>query len=177
MKNSLLAICFAAISTTSLTAMANNAGSGTITFKGSVNSGACTIAPMDLNKEVSLGDINVSNLKTTGNTGPQNNFELKLNDCKLDTGEPDNKYSKVEITFSGKADATNATLWANSGSAQNVAVAFFDGEGKEIKPGAKLEQSLKSPDTTVQLSAKAQATGTATPGDINAVANYVLSYQ
>lgn len=103
MKKSLLAICFAAISATSVSAIANNAGSGTITFKGTINSGACTIAPMDLNKEVSLGNINADNLKVSGNTGPQSNFELKLNDCKLDTGEPDEQYSKVEITFSGKA--------------------------------------------------------------------------
>ncbi|OAT24928.1 fimbrial protein [Proteus myxofaciens] len=177
MKKSLLAICFAAISATSVSAIANNAGSGTITFKGTINSGACTIAPMDLNKEVSLGNINADNLKVSGNTGPQSNFELKLNDCKLDTGEPDEQYSKVEITFSGKADNTDASLWANSGSASNVAVAFFDSNGDAIKPGTKLEQVLKSPDTSVLLSAKAQATGQATSGDITAVANYVLSYQ
>ncbi|MEX6395763.1 fimbrial protein [Providencia hangzhouensis] len=56
MNKTLIALCLA-LTTTSISAMAAHAGSGKITFKGTINSGACTIAPTDVNKENQLGNI------------------------------------------------------------------------------------------------------------------------
>ncbi len=176
MNKTLIALLLA-VTTTSISAMAADAGSGKITFKGVVNSGACTIAPADVNKEVELGNISAANLKTAGKTGPLNTFELKLQDCQLESGTPGTPYSKVKIAFNGQPDVTTSSLWANTGSAGNVAVAFFAHNGTAIKPGDVLEQAMNSSETTINLSAQAQATGTATAGNINSVANYVLSYE
>ncbi|EPL6453848.1 MULTISPECIES: fimbrial protein [Providencia] len=176
MNKTLIALCLA-LTTTSISAMAADAGSGKITFKGTVNSGACTIAPSDVNKEVQLGSISAANLSTVGNKGPLNTFELKLQDCQLDSGTAGSPYSKVKIEFNGQPDTTKPTLWSNAGSAGNVAVAFFDNEGKVIKPGDVLTQTLKASETTIILSAQAESTGAATSGSINSVANYVLSYE
>ncbi|MGJ7977049.1 fimbrial protein, partial [Providencia hangzhouensis] len=140
-------------------------------------SGACTIAPTDVNKEVQLGNIAAVNLDAAGKKGPLNSFELKLQDCQLDPSASGTPYSKVKITFNGQPDATNASLWSSTGSANNVAVSFLDSTGKTIKPGETLEQTLKASDTTIILSAQAEATGAATSGSINSIANYVLSYE
>ncbi len=176
MNKTLIALCLA-VTTTSISAMAADAGSGKITFKGIINSGACTIAPSDVNKEVELGSIAAANLKTAGKTGPLNTFELKLQDCQLESGTPGTPYSKVKIAFNGQPDVTASSLWANTGSASNVAVAFFNNSGAAIKPGDTLEQAINSSETTINLSAQVQATGAATTGNINSVANYVLSYE
>ncbi|BBU98961.1 type 1 fimbrial protein [Providencia rettgeri] len=176
MNKTLIALCLA-LTTTSISAMAADAGSGKITFKGTINSGACTIAPTDVNKEVQLGNIAAVNLDAAGKKGPLNSFELKLQDCQLDPSASGTPYSKVKITFNGQPDATNASLWSSTGSANNVAVSFLDSTGKTIKPGETLEQTLKASDTTIILSAQAEATGAATSGSINSIANYVLSYE
>lgn len=176
MNKTLIALCLA-LTTTSISAMAADAGSGKITFKGTVNSGACTISPTDVNKEVQLGNIAAVNLDAAGKKGPLNTFELKLQDCQLDPSASGNPYSKVKITFNGQPDATNASLWSSTGSADNVAVSFLDNAGKTIKPGDTLEQTLRASDTTIILSAQAEATGAATSGSINSIANYVLSYE
>ena len=176
MNKTLIALCLA-LTTTSISAIAADAGSGKITFKGVVNSGACTIVPADVNKEVELGSIASVNLAEAGKTGPLNTFELKLQDCQLESSDPAKPYSKVSIQFNGQADSEKASLWANTGSAENVAVAFFDKSGTAIEPGMTLTQDLKAPETTITLSAQAEATGIATPGNINSVANYVLSYE
>lgn len=176
MNKTLIALCLA-LTTTSISAIAADAGSGKITFKGTVNSGACNILPSDVNKEVELGSIASINLDAAGKTGPLNNFELKLQDCQLDPTNSGTPYSKVKISFNGNADSKQATLWSNSGTASNVAVAFFDQDGKVIKPGDTLEQSMNAPETTISLSAQAQATGVATTGSITSIANYVLSYE
>lgn len=176
MNKTLIALCLA-LTTTSVSAIAADAGSGKITFKGTVNSGACTITPTDVNKEVELGSVSAANLNADGKTGPLNTFDLRLQDCQLDSGTPGTPYSKVKIAFNGNADAKKPTLWANMGRAQNVAVAFFAQDGKAIKPGDNLEQSLLSPETVITLSAQTQATGAATAGNISSVANYVLSYE
>lgn len=176
MNKTLIAV-FLALTTTSISTMAADAGSGKITFKGTVNSGPCTIAPSDINKEVQLGSISAANLGAAGKTGPLNAFELKLQDCQLDSGTPGTPYSKVKIAFNGQPDATKSTLWANTGSADNIAVAFFNNDGKAIKPGDVLEQKLKEAETTIILSAQVESTGAATAGSINSVANYVLSYE
>ncbi|MEX6136805.1 fimbrial protein [Providencia hangzhouensis] len=176
MNKTLIALCLA-LTTTSISAMAADAGSGKITFKGTINSGACTIAPTDVNKEVQLGNIAAVNLDAAGKKGPLNSFELKLQDCQLNPSASGTPYSKVKITFNGQPDATNASLWSSTGSANNVAVSFLDSTGKTIKPGETLEQTLKASDTTIILSAQAEATGAATSGSINSIANYVLSYE
>ncbi len=64
MNKTLIALCLA-LTTTSISAMAADAGSGKITFKGTINSGACTIAPTDVNK-VQLGNIAAVNLDAAG---------------------------------------------------------------------------------------------------------------
>ncbi|MEX5928554.1 fimbrial protein [Providencia hangzhouensis] len=143
MNKTLIALCLA-LTTTSISAMAADAGSGKITFKGTINSGACTIAPTDVNKEVQLGNIAAVNLDAAGKKGPLNSFELKLQDCQLDPSASGTPYSKVKITFNGQPDATNASLWSSTGSANNVAVSFLDSTGKTIKPGETLEQTLKA---------------------------------
>ncbi len=153
--------------------MAADAGSGKITFKGTINSGACTIAPTDVNKEVQLGNIAAVNLDAAG----INSFELKLQDCQLDPSASGTPYSKVKITFNGQPDATNASLWSSTGSANNVAVSFLDSTGKTIKPGETLEQTLKASDTTIICLLKQKQPVPATSGSINSIANYVLSYE
>ncbi len=46
-----------------------------------MNTGACTIAPSSVNKEVQLGSVPAASLQTAGSQGPNVDFTLELTDC------------------------------------------------------------------------------------------------
>ncbi|MGG4610294.1 fimbrial protein [Providencia sp. Me31A] len=178
MKKTLLASSVIALTLTAAsTAFAADIGSGTIEFNGTVNSGACTIAPTSVTKEVELGSVPTVSLKTAGAQGPNVNFTLELSDCVLETADAEaDDYSKVKVTFNGAMNSAG-TLWANNGTAQNVGVLFQDSTGKNIKSGETIEQSLKTGANTVDLSARMQSLGAATSGSVKSTVAYVLDYQ
>ncbi|MFP4908882.1 fimbrial protein [Providencia hangzhouensis] len=97
--------------------------SGTIEFDGTVNTGACTIAPSSVNKEVQLGSVPAASLQTAGSQGPNVDFTLELTDLSSNYTASGTDYSKVTVKFTGQMDAAG-TLWASTGTATNVGVLF-----------------------------------------------------
>lgn len=163
------------ISSASISALAADAGSGTIEFNGVVNSGACTIVPTSLTKEVGLGSVPVASLKVAGNQGPVNDFSLELTNCVLENGTEDD-YSKVTVTFTGQMDGAG-NLWANSGTASNMGVLFQNDDGVALKNNDTVNQTLSAGNNSINLSARMQSLGTATAGSVKSTVAYVLSYQ
>lgn len=164
----------------SASAFAADAGSGTITFKGEINSGACSIKPADVNKEVPLGSVSAAALNAAGKQGPKSPFTLELVDCQLaNPGEPASPYSKVKVNFSGSVAGTGAAanLWRNDGSATGVGVRFEQADGTAILPNSQVTQDLREDLTVISLAAQVEATDKATPGNVKSVANYILSYE
>lgn len=177
MKKTLLASSIIALTLTATsTAFAADVGSGTIEFSGTVNSGACTIAPSSVNKEVQLGSVPAVSLKAAGAQGPNVDFTLELSDCVLDPTESGTDYSKVKVSFTGQMEPAG-NLWASTGTAQNVGVLFQDANGQNLKTGDTIEQNLNAGSNTINLSARMQALGEATAGSVKSTVAYVLDYQ
>lgn len=156
-NSSIMGLLFAASSSM---AFAEDVGSGTIEFRGVVNTGACTIAPSSVNKLVNLGSVPVASLQTAGAQGPVSDFELELTNCMLDPAGSGTNYSKVGITFSGMMDINN--LWASTGTASNVGILFADQRGNTIVSGDTIEQTMREGTNVINLTARMQATGAAT---------------
>ncbi|WP_272573993.1 fimbrial protein [Providencia sp. PROV259] len=177
MKKTLLASSIIALTfTAASTSFAADVGSGTIEFNGTVNTGACTIAPSSVNKEVQLGSVPAASLQTAGSQGPNVDFTLELTDCILDPTASGTDYSKVTVKFTGQMDAAG-TLWASNGTATNVGVLFQDVSGKNLKTNDTVEQSLNAGSNVINLSARMQALGAATAGSVKSTVAYVLDYQ
>lgn len=164
------------ISAASSSVFAADVGSGIIEFNGVVNTGACTIAPSSVNKQVDLGSISAASLQTAGSQGPVSDFVLELTNCIMDPTASGTDFSKVSVTFTGQIDAAG-NLWANTGTANNMGVLFQDPNGKNLTSGSTVEQSLREGSNTINLSARMASLGNATAGTVKSTVAYVLDYQ
>ncbi|HHR5884305.1 TPA: hypothetical protein ACS8C5_000044 [Providencia alcalifaciens] len=69
------------------------------------------------------------------------------------------------------------SLWASTGTAQNVGVLFQNDAGQSIKSGDTITQNMAAGANTINLSARMQALGQATSGSVKSTVAYVLDYQ
>src|SRR5690606_38286575 len=181
-KKLLLATAMAVI--VSGAAFADDQGSGKITFKGIVIDAPCSIAPDSVDKEVDLGEVTtaVINANKKSTSVP---VDINLENCQLDdpADETDTPITKVDVTFTSAAtDAADTSLMSNTyaSDAQNVGVRLLDNAESAITLGEANEVELLAGSTTQTLHFKAVMevpTGkTATAGQVEATANYVLMY-
>ena len=177
-KKLLLAAAMAAI--VSGSAFADDQGSGKIKFKGVVIDAPCSIAPDSVDKEVDLGEVTTAVINANKKSTPV------LENCQLDdpADETDTPITKVDVTFTSAAtDATDTSLMSNTfaSGAQNVGVRLLDNAEGNITLGQQQELDLLAGSTTQTLHFKAVMevpTGkTATAGQVEATANYVLMYK
>lgn len=182
-KKLLLAVAMATI--VSGSAFAADQGSGKIKFKGVVIDAPCSIAPDSVDKEVDLGEVttDVINANKKSTAVP---VEINLENCQLDdpADETDTPITKVDVTFTSSAtDATDTSLMTNTyaNGAQNVGVRLLDNAEANITLGEASEVDLLAGSTTQTLHFKALmevlAGKTATAGQVEATANYVLAYK
>ncbi|HEM8079196.1 TPA: fimbrial protein [Enterobacter roggenkampii] len=178
-KKILLAVTIAAA--VSGSAFAAEQGSGKIKFKGVVIDAPCSIAPDSVDKEVDLGEVTtaVINANKKSSAVP---VDINLENCQLDdpADETDTPVTKVDVTFTSSAtDATDTSLMTNTyaSGAQNVGVRLLN----NATLGAANEVALLAGSTTQTLHFKALmevVTGkTATAGQVEATANYILAYK
>ena len=182
-KKLLLATAVAAMFSGS--ALADEQGSGKITFKGVVIDAPCSIAPDSVDKEVDLGQVTTAVINANKKSTPVA-VDINLENCQLDdpADETDTPITKVDVTFTSAAtDATDTSLMSNTyaSGAQNVGVRLLDNAESNITLGAANEVALLAGSTTQTLHFKALMevpTGkTATAGQVEATANYVLMYK
>jgi len=182
-KKVLLAVAMAAI--VSGSAFADDQGSGKIKFKGVVIDAPCSIAPDSVDKEVDLGEVTIAviNANKKSTAVP---VDINLENCQLDdpADETDTPITKVEVTFTSSAtDSTDTSLMTNTyaSGAQNVGVRLLDNTETNITLGAANTVDLLAGSTTQTLHFKALmevlAGKTATAGQVEATANYVLMYK
>ncbi|MEH0887921.1 fimbrial protein [Enterobacter sp. UNJFSC 003] len=165
-------------------AFAADQGSGKITFKGVVIDAPCNIAPDSVDKEVDLGQVTtaVMNANKKSTAVP---VDINLENCQLEpTDETGTPVTKVDVTFSSTAtDSNDTNLMSNTyaGGAQNVGVRLLDNAEAPITLGAENTVDLSAGSTTQTLHFKAQmevASGkTATAGQVESTANYILLYK
>ena len=151
-----------------------NQGSGKITFKGEVIDAPCSIAP---------GDEADTVLKSGQKSLPVD-VTIHLQDCILSDGT--NTVDKVKITFSSASvDATDSnllknTLEGNIGGATDVGVRLVKSDNTNVTLGTPITINFPTTNSYQELNFKARMESlgrTATPGNVQAQANYVLDYK
>ncbi|MFM5466162.1 fimbrial protein [Aeromonas simiae] len=151
---------------------AADAGSGRVTFTGSIIDAACSVNPESSNQEVNLGQIALHQLEGKGTSTPRN-FEIALENCSVDT------QSSVSVTFAGAKVAKD--LLGITGTAAGAGIAITDGTGERLelgKPSAARE--LVAGNNTMIFSAYLEGLGDddkLKTGDFYAVADFTLAYE
>lgn len=160
-----------------------NQGSGKITFKGEVIDALCSIAPGDEDQTINLGEVADTVLKSGQKSLPVD-VTIHLQDCILSDGT--NTVDKVKITFSSASvDATDSnllknTLEGNIGGATDVGVRLVKSDNTNVTLGTPITINFPTTNSYQELNFKARMESlgrTATPGNVQAQANYVLDYK
>lgn len=158
------------------------AGSGTITFEGSIIEAACGIDPDSVNQTINLGQIATKTLADGGTSTPVP-FTIELIDCTVgDTTTGATNFAKVTFT-GGVVDDSNPTLLALQGKAAGAGIAISGLQGKPVEfNNATTNQQIQfqNGDNTLLFSAYLQGLGGSTaitPGDFTAVTNFTMSYE
>ncbi|MGG7955203.1 fimbrial protein [Klebsiella aerogenes] len=170
-------IAFGFIST--VNAAPQDAGHGTVKFKGSIIEAPCSITPDTVDQTVDLGQISNVVLKDGGKSSPKN-FFIKLENCDVST------LKTVSTTFTGAPSAGNPDLLGITGTARGASIAITDGAGSTIKLGdATKPQGIQNINNTLAFSAYLQGDMNAdgktgadiVPGEFSSIANFTLAYQ
>lgn len=173
MKKVILATLISGAMSTS--ALAVDAGSGTVTFTGSIIEAPCSIAPGEENQEVALGQVSNVTLTAGGSSSAQP-FTIQLEGCNL----ADN--NQVTVTFNGTAAGATGTPGADylqiTGDASGAAVKIMNASGSTIAVNSGNTQNYVAGDNLLKFQAALQGLeGTAVvPGNFQAVTNFTLAY-
>lgn len=153
---------------------AAGAGSGTVTFEGSIIEAACSIKPESVDQSVPLGQVAKSVLEEGGQGVPEL-FYIKLVGCDTST------LKTVTTTFSGAESADVPGALGIVGTASGAGIMMKDGTGALIKLGTPTAaQVLIDGDNTLSFGAYLQGAadaGKVVVGDFSAVTNFSLAYQ
>lgn len=162
----------------SASALAVDAGSGTVTFSGSIIDSPCSIAPGEENQEVPLGQVSNVTLDNGGESSAQP-FQIKLEGCNL---KGDNQ---VAVTFKGTEAGKNTGYLQITGDATGAAVKIMNSSGTQIKVNSSAKQNYVEGNNTLKFQASliglklvdAQSKVIpVTPGKFQAVTNFTLAY-
>lgn len=151
-----------------------HAADGTVTFVGSVHSGACSIKPDSVDQTVNLGAIAKHQLETGGKSEARRVL-IELEGCDL-SGLTDNT---VTTTFTAAPSSAVPGAIGTVGGAGNVGIMMTHGS-KAIELGVPTTpQVISTGNNTLEYGAYVQgaATGPIVPGEFSAVTNFTLAYQ
>lgn len=150
------------------------AADGTITFTGSVHSGACSIKPESVDQTIPLGAIAKHQLQAGGSSNPRSVL-IKLEGCDL-TGLTDNT---VTTTFTAAPSSAVPGGIGTVGGAGNIGIMMTHGNTPVELGVPTTPQGIVAGDNTLEFGAyvKGGATGDIVPGDFSAVTNFTLAYQ
>jgi minor fimbrial subunit len=107
MKNIILAMMIGA--------MSNSVHAADLNITGNVVASACNVDSGSVSQDIDFGQLRSTDLKVAGTATGWQPFTVKLTRCPPST-------RSVTLIFSGTPSVDDATLFANSGSAENVAV-------------------------------------------------------
>ncbi|AYL64846.1 fimbrial protein [Citrobacter cronae] len=165
-------------------------GHGTLHFTGSVINSPCSIAPGDEDIDVPLGQVANKVLEAGAGYSLTQPITIHLQNCDLTahtgvssgTGTVDYpSFSKVTVQFAGSADASNAELYANTGTAQGVGIRLMDTMAGNVPLSANTtsaEHGLTSGDNLLKFGARLEKNGQAVvTGTVAADVTYALNYK
>jgi type 1 fimbria pilin len=169
---------------------AADAGSGKVTFTGSIIDAPCSIDPESSDQEVNLGQVAKSQLENNGTSTPQN-FQILLKNCSLTettVTDPENPEvttpvataPSVKVTFGGSPAVADDNTWFGiTGTASGAGVVITDGASNKIPVGGtSAARELIEGDNTLGFSAYLQGLGnTIQTGDFQSIADFTLAYE
>lgn len=144
----------------------------TVNFTGTVIAAPCTLSSAST-MSVDLGEVTALTLATKGYGSTYKFFTISFTNCPAST-------TKVLATFSGTADGTNSSYYANSGTAKNVALdVTISGTSTAPSNGSTLTATVDSSAKTASFpfAARMISTGTATVGTFNTQMLATITYQ
>ncbi|MFT4020098.1 MAG: fimbrial protein [Acinetobacter sp.] len=162
--------------TTALIAQNAMANTGSITFKGKIVESTCKATTNTASQTVQLGTWPTSALAAAGQTTSPQAFQINLEQCAA------GNYGVRLDANTVAATGTNANLIAVTGGATNVGIQVQGSDNKVVPVNTSLTDGYQftvGTDKTATLNLKAfyTATGAATAGDANAVANFSIEYK
>lgn len=172
MKNVKIKIALAAIALGSVITTAN-AADGSIHFTGEILATACNVTN-GVNKiiNVDLGKVSAASLKTAGTRSSSVPFDIKLDQCPLQT---------ANVRFDGTADATDKNLLAIDATsvAKGVGIEIDSATGKQIPLYTPSDDiALTAGTNTLHYMARYVSTAaTVTAGTVNATSQFTIIYK
>ncbi|HDC2563291.1 TPA: fimbrial protein [Salmonella enterica] len=177
-------------------AFAADAGSGTITFSGSVIEAPCSIVPDSQNIQVNLGQVSAKSLATAEATSSAVPVTINLTGCSFEAppeGQTDIKYSKVAVVFpdvpapeTSDGTLTNGEIrnMATDNPASKVAIQLLKSDASTpvnltLTTPTEGDIQLDTTSSSNQLKFFARmisVAGSATPGNVGATVTYKLKY-
>jgi P pilus assembly protein, pilin FimA len=183
-KKALLALAMTAI--TSGYAMAEvDGGGGKITFAGTIINAPCSIQADDVDKQVSLGEVQASYINTNQHSDAVDS-SIHLVNCSLPTSNNGDNVpvTKVDVKFSSASVTTeDSSLLSNTfaSGAENVGVRLLDSSNANITLNSANTITLISDSATQILPFKAYmekiGSSDVGVGGVLATANYTLTYK
>ncbi|WP_258806422.1 fimbrial protein [Hafnia paralvei] len=166
-------------------------GHGTLHFTGSVINSPCSIAPGDEDINVPLGQVANKILEAGAGYSQTQPITIHLQNCDLvkrdnvpsgTTGHVNYpEFSKVVVHFAGSADAKNAGLYANTGTAQGVGIRLIDTMSGNVALEANnpaAGYSLTAGDNILKFGARLEKNGDAVAtGTVAADVTYSMEYK
>ncbi|MFE4109441.1 MULTISPECIES: type 1 fimbrial major subunit FimA [Kosakonia] len=158
---------------------ADTASGGNVHFEGELVNAACAVNTASADQTVTLGQYRTASFTGVGATSGSVPFNIVLNDCDPSI------FPTASVAFSGQVDAGDNTLLAitsgdNSTTASGVGIEILDTASQTVIPNGapSTAQSLLEGTNTLHFSARYKATSaTATPGQANADATFIMNYQ
>lgn len=145
-----------------------------LNINGIVLASPCTVDTSSVSQDVDFGQLRATNLKTAGSSSEWLPFEVKLNACPAST-------RKVTVTLSGNPVSGDATLFANDGTARNVAVQIAeDANRNNLLPnggGMTVNVNAQRGATYALVGRINSPTGDTGPGTINSIVQMNFTYQ
>ncbi|NTY86575.1 type 1 fimbrial protein [Serratia fonticola] len=159
----------------SLLLVSGSCGAVDMTLGGKVIATPCLVDTGSVSQEVDFRQLRATDLKTAGSSSEWQPFEVKLKSCPLST-------SKVTVTLSGNVISGDATLFANAGTAANVAVQIAeDANRSNLLPnggaGMTVNVDAQRNATYALVGRMNSPTGNTGPGTINSVVQMNFTYQ
>ncbi|MEE9955504.1 fimbrial protein [Enterobacter cloacae] len=159
------------------TSASSIAADGTITFKGTITSAACTVtdpSSSGTGGTVDFGVVSSDALKGAGTKAMPVGFNISLTDCP-------STVSKASVVFDGTSDAVNSKLLAldNSSTAKGFGIALYDQNDSQIGVKEKSNAyTISTGDNNLAFNARLMSTSAAvTAGNFTSSADFTVNYQ
>lgn len=145
-----------------------------ISVSGNVVASPCTVDTDTVNKTIDLGTLQRRDLRTAGEGGDWQDFDLLLTQCPAGT-------TTVTATLSGTVDPQDATAWKNSGTSTNMALRVASRDrSQSFAPGDSLAENVNISTRSVSFPLSARMftpLGSATAGTFQSVMNVDFTWQ